>query len=78
MSSKRYTDEFKIEAVRQVTDRESKVAANCAGGRGRLRGAWQQGHRLKVRYEEVRLVFLVTVTPRRLTGASGGGPPGPS
>ena len=25
-SSKRYTDEFKIEAVRQVTDRGSKVA----------------------------------------------------
>lgn len=26
MSSKRYTDEFKIEAVRQVTDRGFKVA----------------------------------------------------
>ncbi len=26
MSSKRYTDEFKVEAVRQVTDRGFKVA----------------------------------------------------
>ncbi|KKY06284.1 transposase, partial [Xanthomonas phaseoli pv. phaseoli] len=26
MSSKRYTDEFKIEAVRQLTDRGFKVA----------------------------------------------------
>ncbi|MFL8091201.1 transposase, partial [Xanthomonas vasicola] len=26
MSSKRYTDEFKIEAVRQVTDHRFKVA----------------------------------------------------
>lgn len=26
MSSKRYTDEFKVEAVRQVTDRGLKVA----------------------------------------------------
>jgi transposase len=26
MSSKRYTDEFKVEAIRQVTDRGFKVA----------------------------------------------------
>ena len=32
MSSKRYTDEFKVEAVRQVTDRRSRQTASRSPG----------------------------------------------
>ncbi len=40
MSSKRYTDEVKIEAMKQVTDRGQKVARD--DGNNFLRSSWAQ------------------------------------